>query len=228
MQDLFTTQGPVIKLELIYDRAGRSEGTAFVYYEVEEDAHSAIREFDGANAKGQPITLTLVARGGSGAPGARGGPRDRSRSPDRGDRGGRSLFDRIGRGDAPAERDPNRDPTRKATPPGIDRYVPPDRRRQRDSSERERRSPPANRSRERRGGRGDRDRGGDRRGGDRGGRREKPSGGNPRPKKTVEELDAEMNDYFAAAEQETAAAPAVAEAAPAVVAAADEDEEMIL
>jgi hypothetical protein len=45
-------------LNLRYDRAGRSDGTAFVTYEFLSDARLAIREFDGANAKGQPIRLT--------------------------------------------------------------------------------------------------------------------------------------------------------------------------
>ena len=44
--------GQVLKLELLYDRAGRSEGTAFVHYERRDDAVAAIREFNGANAKG--------------------------------------------------------------------------------------------------------------------------------------------------------------------------------
>ena len=51
-QGLFTKIGPVLKLELLYDRAGRSEGTAFVHYERRDDALAAIREFNGANAKG--------------------------------------------------------------------------------------------------------------------------------------------------------------------------------
>jgi THO complex subunit 4 len=52
MQDLFNRIGPVLKLSLTYDRAGRSEGIAYVTYEFPEDATKAIREFDGANAKG--------------------------------------------------------------------------------------------------------------------------------------------------------------------------------
>ena len=40
------------KFNLCYDRAGRSEGVAFVTYENREDAQMAIREFDGANANG--------------------------------------------------------------------------------------------------------------------------------------------------------------------------------
>jgi len=51
-QGLFERQGTVLKLELKYDRAGRSEGIAFVTYEREADAKRAISEFDGANANG--------------------------------------------------------------------------------------------------------------------------------------------------------------------------------
>lgn len=51
-QGLFTKIGPVLKLELLYDRAGRSEGVAFVTYDHRDDALEAIREFNGANAKG--------------------------------------------------------------------------------------------------------------------------------------------------------------------------------
>ena len=56
LQELFRRIGPITKLQLRYDRAGRSEGTAFVTYEVKEDALEAIRQFDGANANGMPGT----------------------------------------------------------------------------------------------------------------------------------------------------------------------------
>lgn len=56
IQDLFNRIGPVLKLSLTYDRAGRSEGIAYVTYESPQDAKKAIREFDGANAKGR-ITI---------------------------------------------------------------------------------------------------------------------------------------------------------------------------
>ena len=42
-----------MKLNLRYDRAGRSEGTAYVTYQRQADAEEAIRQFDGANANGQ-------------------------------------------------------------------------------------------------------------------------------------------------------------------------------
>lgn len=41
------------KFNLCYDRAGRSEGVAFVTYQYRDDATTAIQEFDGANANGK-------------------------------------------------------------------------------------------------------------------------------------------------------------------------------
>jgi THO complex subunit 4 len=38
---------------------GRSDGVAFVTYTSLDDANEAIRKYDGANAAGQPITVTL-------------------------------------------------------------------------------------------------------------------------------------------------------------------------
>ena len=52
IKELFKRIGTVTKLQLRYDRAGRSEGIAFVTYENKEDADEAIRQFDGANANG--------------------------------------------------------------------------------------------------------------------------------------------------------------------------------
>lgn len=176
--------------KLRYDRAGRSEGIAHVTYEHVADARAAIREFDGANAKGQPIKLTLLPLP------RRDNPFDRVENP-------RSLFDRI---EAPASRSrrrsespsrleevdeergsrrgqgrggprERRSDTTKPPPENIDRYVPG----QRDS-----------RSSSHRGGR----RPGERR--ERGGRRDQEGHAlvNGRPRKTAEELDAEMDDYW--------------------------------
>lgn len=166
-------------------------GTAFVSYTNPSHARTAIREFDGANAAGQPIRLALV----------RSGP---ARNPfDTAVRPNRSLFDRI---EEPATRnggrargrdqDRSRSPTTrrsnttKPPPDGVDRYVPgarlsrsrsPQVRRSRDTSEREPRGRDGRRG-------GDR-RGGDRRGG--GGHAERTTNGG-RSKKTQEELDQEM------------------------------------
>jgi len=209
LEDLFTRIAPVKEVKLQYDRAGRSDGTAFVTYDHIADARTAVKEFDGANAKGQPIRLTILPLPPK--PARQHNPFDRVENP-------RSLFDRIeapsGRGrrrsESPME-DPERDYSRnssrrgprgaprerrsdtsKPVPDGIDRYVPGS------------------------GGRGAR------RGGD---RRERPPRGEPRngarPRKTAEELDAEMDDYWGG----NPAEPNQATQQP--VAPADDDIDMI-
>ena len=223
LQDLFERIAPVEALSLRYDRAGRSEGTAYVTYPTVRDARKAINEFDGANAKGQPIRLTLIPL----APTNRG--RDlitpRSNNPfDRVEKPPRSLFDRVEkprsaspmsdeddrrrsgrRGDT---RDRRSDVT-KPPPEGIDRYVPGE----------SARSPTRRRGDSRRDGRrpGERRDGGSRRGG----RRDEAESTrlvNGRPRKTQEELDQEMEDYWGSGPK---AANGNAEAAPPVAAAVE-------
>jgi THO complex subunit 4 len=87
LQDLFNRIGPVVKLDLLYDKAGRSNGIAYVTYESAADAKEAIKEFDGANANGQPIRLFAVPTGPGGG---------RTRNPfDTAVRPSRPLADRI-------------------------------------------------------------------------------------------------------------------------------------
>ena len=50
LYDLFGRIAPVKELRLTYDRAGRSDGTAFVTLDRIADAREAVRQFDGANA----------------------------------------------------------------------------------------------------------------------------------------------------------------------------------
>ncbi|KAJ5966401.1 hypothetical protein N7481_013115 [Penicillium waksmanii] len=211
LEDLFGKIGPVSTLTLAYDRAGRSEGVAYITYAHLKDAHTSIQEFDGANAKGQPIRLSLI-------PGRRGGDRGGDRS------GGSSLFDRVERparnarslsptsdneGDRSRRRRGGPARARRSdvtgpAPDGIDRYVPG----QRSSNQR---------GEARRGGRDNKPRNAEN-----GGRRS-----NARPRKTQEELDQEMEDYWGGngndASAETAAAQpeqAVAQSAPAETAPA--------
>ncbi len=245
-------------IKLRYDRAGRSDGTAFVTYPHVADAREAIREFDGANAKGQPIRLTLLPSGPAGgrarpaggvgrkdnpfdrvenprslfdrveAPKSRRGGRDRSASPDEyEDDTGRLVSKRQdSRRGPPSSRD-RRSDVSKPPPDGIDRYVP---------GESNGRSP-SRRGGGREGGRrpGERrERGG---GAVRGGGREKSERGesgprmvNGRPRKTQEELDAEMEDYWGSAQNADAAtAPAASSIAPTAATApvADDDIDMI-
>ncbi len=188
MQGLFSQIGPVTAVSIRYDRAGRSDGTAFITYESLADARRAIREYDGANANRQPIRLTLMPMAPpKSAPRAPRNPFDTAQKPSR------SLFDRISSPPGRA-RDRSASPVRsrlsdvsKPPPEGVDRYVPGERSR----------SP-----RPRRGGRdvgrrpgARREDSGRRNGGSRadGGRSQARDG---RPRKTQEELDAEMEDYW--------------------------------
>ncbi|KAK1832893.1 hypothetical protein QBC39DRAFT_304093 [Podospora conica] len=179
LEGLFEKIGPVVSLEMKYDRAGRSEGTAFVTYESHLDAKEAIREFNGANAAGQPIRLSLVPSGPLG-----GGRRNNAGA------SGRPLAERITvPGGRSRSLSPHRASDEEAARKGIDRYRP--------GSQARSRSPLPNRRRE--GGR----RPGARRDGGGGGRRgggsersERPERTGGRTRKTQEELDAEMEDYF--------------------------------
>ena len=152
------------------------------------DAQRAIDQFDGANANNQPIKLTLMPTQ----------PLKAARNPfDTAERPGRSLFERIERSD-----DSNRrrrggrsdedgrlrqSDVSKPAPENIDRYVP-----GQDSGSERRRSPAPRRGggRGRGEGRGDARRPGQRK------EREPQVGRDSRPRKTAEELDAEMEDYW--------------------------------
>ncbi|KAL9613850.1 MAG: hypothetical protein Q9167_001648 [Letrouitia subvulpina] len=197
LEGLFARIGPVISLSLRFDRAGRSLGTAFVTYKFLDDARLAIREFDGANANGQPIRLTLLPTGPSLDVRGRGSASVPRNPFDTIERPSRSLFDRIdnpiyGRGSrsrAARSRSRSHSPgrvrrsdTSRPTPNGIDRYVP----------------PPRGTSRARSRSLGRRGEDGGRRG--RGGGRDT----NGRPRKTQEELDQEMEDYWGPAGQNKA------------------------
>ncbi|KAK0673275.1 hypothetical protein QBC41DRAFT_311888 [Cercophora samala] len=195
LEGLFSSIGPLVKLEMKYDRAGRSEGTAFVTYQSSHDAAQAIKEFDGANAAGQPIRLTMMPTG------PRRNPFDTAINP-------RPLAERI---TVPSGRSrslsPHRQSDEEAARKGIDRYRPGASRSRSPMPPRRREGGGGGNGRRQGGGGGRRERGGGRR--DDGGR----GGGEKserRPKKTQEELDAEMEDYFGGggAAQQNDAAPA--------------------
>lgn len=169
-------------MQLVYDRQDRSTGVAYVVYFDSRDARTAVQEFDGANANGQPIKLTLVPSGPN-----------KPRNPfDNVERPTRSLFDRVERrtgGDSEEERPSRRTNTRRPPPENVDRYVPG----QGDSRE------PSDRRSPRRDARDGRGRGG-RRPGQRRPREARDTDGHlivqGRPRKTAEELDDEMSDYW--------------------------------
>lgn len=206
LQDLFNRIGPVSRLELLYDRAGRSEGVAYVTYESAHDAATAIREFDGANANGQPIRLLPVHDG----PSRRRNPFDSAVQPPR------SLEDRISF--APSSRDRSYSPrpsnVRGPPPPNVDRYVPGDRSSRSPRPRRREGRPPG--ARRERGERLERGRGG------------REAGARPerRPKKTQEELDAEMDDYWGASKTNGGDSAAAAAAETVAAAPISQDVEM--
>ncbi|KAK4205316.1 hypothetical protein QBC40DRAFT_190391 [Triangularia verruculosa] len=182
LEGLFSSIGPLVKLEMKYDRAGRSEGTAFVTYQSSHDASQAIKEFDGANAAGQPIRLTLMPTG------PRRNPFDTAINP-------RPLAERI---TVPSGRSrslsPHRQSDEEAARRGIDRYRPGASRSRSPMPPRRREGGGQGGRRQGGGGGGRRERGGGRREG--GGGRGEGERSERRTKKTQEELDAEMDDYF--------------------------------
>ncbi|KAL8945031.1 MAG: hypothetical protein Q9216_000015 [Gyalolechia sp. 2 TL-2023] len=223
---LFTRIGPINSLALRFDRAGRSSGTAFVTYQHLSDARLAIREFDGANAHGQPIRLTLLPVAPVNDLRGRTVP---VRNPfDTVERPSKSLFERTedprfgggsrargGRSRSRSPGKPRRSDVSKPAPDGVDRYVPPasGRSRVRSRSPRKRMDV------------GGRERGRERRGG-----RNENSGA--RPRKTQQELDKEMEDYWgpAAGQDESSAEATIAQngvaASVTPVAVGDEDVDM--
>ncbi|KAL4884166.1 hypothetical protein BJY04DRAFT_183052 [Aspergillus karnatakaensis] len=235
LEELFCRIGSISNVSLVYDRAGRSEGVAYVTYKRHSDARQAITEFDGANAKGQPIRISIT----SSAPRRDRNPFDNVEKP----KG--SLFDRVerprgrdARSLSPGSRSESADggarrrrgrrggaggaggpgfrrsDVSKPAPENIDRYV------------------PGQRSPARRAGGNPR-----RQGGGAGGEREPRRAGNPRPRKTQEELDQEMEDYWGASNagaagqdvpaEQAAPAPAAAVPVAAPQAAHDDDIDMI-
>lgn len=179
-----------------------------------------MQEFNGANANGQPIRLTQLS---SGPAGGRRGPEGGSLF-DRIERPPRSLFERIDSSDdAPRRRggggrrdDRSNSPrTGLRVPDGVDRYEP---------GGRDSRSPlPGRRG-------GGRERGGRRPGVKReerergGGRGSRPGA---RPKKTKEELDAEMEDYYTGGATTESNNNGTQNGGAAAPAAGDEDIDMI-
>ncbi|KAK5695715.1 hypothetical protein LTR17_024439 [Elasticomyces elasticus] len=227
IRSLFNRKGPLVSVKLLYDRQDRSEGTAFVTYEDPRDARDALKDYDGQNASGQPIRITLMPTAPA-AISAPTGPKPGLSMFDRIQRPERSMFDRI---DSRALRNDSRDDTigrrrersdsprrSKPAPEHIDRYVPGHSSR----SPIRRRGTPREPGRRPGARREDGGRGGGRRGG-RGDGEGRPTGG--RPRKTAEELDAEMADYWGNKSEEKSNGAA---AAGQNGAAATEDEDMVL
>jgi THO complex subunit 4 len=204
LEELFSRIGPIVKVDLEYDRAGRSEGIAYVIYESAADAENAIREYDGANAKGQPIRLSEVTSRTV----SRRNPFEYAPRP------GRSLADRVtGSRDRSRSRSPPTYSAEEAVRKGIDRYIP---------GQNRPRSPMRNRPQGGRRPGARRDAPARDREDSRGGRAR--SGREGRSRKTQEELDAEMDNYFGG---DTKAQPSTALAVTSTTAPGAGDIDMI-
>jgi THO complex subunit 4 len=62
LKELFESIGPVTKASIDYDRAGRSNGTATVYFKRYEDAYSARERFQNVPLDGKPMQIELQRR----------------------------------------------------------------------------------------------------------------------------------------------------------------------
>lgn len=80
--NLFQRIGPVFKSSVRFDRTGRSTGVATVIYSDQKDAIRAKQEYDGANAKGQPLSISFE-------------PMREDRFAQSGPSGGRGLLERL-------------------------------------------------------------------------------------------------------------------------------------
>ncbi|KAF1980680.1 RNA-binding domain-containing protein [Aulographum hederae CBS 113979] len=184
IHELFLRIGRVEETRLLYDKSGRSAGIAFVTFDNYRDAKTAVEEYDGANAREQPIRVSIIP--------LRQPPNtSQPRLPPAPIAGqSRSLFDRV---EPPAGG--NRGRGRSASPVDDDDMRIRGRRTRNDSGRTAPRRSPLPRGV----GRGGRRPGARREDSAREskGRRDenKPTGG-ARPRKTAEELDAEMNDYW--------------------------------
>ena len=187
LQELFARMGDVSSVQLLYDRQDRSRGIGYVVMTDPREARNAVREYDGANANGQPIRLSLLPTA----------PAAKPRNPfDTAERPTRSLFDRIekrSRSESPGRRS-RRSEVSMPAPENIDRYIPGQR------TDSRHRSPLPRRGDTRRA------RGGPRRPGER--LRKSPQTDveghrlvQGRPRKTADELDAEMADYWGGKEE---------------------------
>jgi len=74
IEELFTEFGPLRRVNILYNRSGRSSGAATLVFEKAEDAREAKLQYNGVPLDGRPMEITLVSNNSR---------RDRSFSPRR-------------------------------------------------------------------------------------------------------------------------------------------------
>ena len=109
LQDFFAQAGPVQEVSLMQDKfTGKSRGFAFVTMTTDEDAQSAVTQFDGASFGGRALKVNEArpredrpsGGGGGYRGGGGGGYRGGGGGGERGDRGDRGWKERGSRGDS--------------------------------------------------------------------------------------------------------------------------------
>jgi THO complex subunit 4 len=60
LQELFSSVGPLVRVQITFDQAGRSTGEATVEFESLDDAKLAVKEYHGAELDGQKMALVLA------------------------------------------------------------------------------------------------------------------------------------------------------------------------
>lgn len=74
IEELFNEFGPLRRVNILYNRSGRSSGAATLVFEKAEDAREAKLQYNGVPLDGRPMEITLVSNNSR---------RDRSFSPRR-------------------------------------------------------------------------------------------------------------------------------------------------
>ncbi|CAO1635377.1 unnamed protein product [Sympodiomycopsis kandeliae] len=191
LRSLFSQIGPVQKSFIKFDRSGRSTGVAIVIYQNADDAAAARQEFDGANAKGKPITISFEhMRQPRGDP--HGGPGDRSKPRDL-----RSRMDLLSRLGAESPKPPSNAPKGPASTSSSSDRTP-----KQQGSNRQARGVGGSEGNGRRGGRGGRSNG-----------RSKTEARGP---KSASDLDAELEAFMKAPASTNAMAESVHAPQPGV------------
>lgn len=61
LKEFFSKIGTVVSADVIMDRhSGRSKGFGFVEFETEEEAQKAVKELNGQEMEGRPLTVNIA------------------------------------------------------------------------------------------------------------------------------------------------------------------------
>jgi len=106
LKDLFQQVGDVKKVKILYDRSGRSEGSAEVFFARRGDAEDAVKKYHNVELDGKPMKINFMGsalqsnenRDSFRSFGNRGGRRGGGERAERGERGERDYGSRLRQG----------------------------------------------------------------------------------------------------------------------------------